>query len=228
MSARILLVEDDPDVTLVVGDLLSGHGYDVTSAANGLAGLRHTSAASFDLLILDVMVPGLNGFELCDAVRQQGFDGGVLMLTARAEVADRVHGLHRGADDYLVKPFDSDELLARVRALLRRVHKETLTPVMRFAFGDVEVDFATSEVTRGGAAVALTDKELQLLRYLINHRGQVLSRSQILRALWPQQPFITARTIDVHVTWLRQKLEPTAGSPRHILTVRGEGYRFER
>ncbi len=228
MSARILLVEDDPGVTMVVGDLLSGHGYDVTSVADGLAGLRHASAAPFDLLILDVMLPGLDGFALCDAVRQQGFDGGVLMLTARADITDRVRGLRRGADDYLGKPFDSDELLARVQALLRRVHKETLTPVTRFAFGDVAVDFSTSAVTRGGAAVALTEKELQLLRYLINHRGQVLSRSQILRALWPQQPFITARTIDVHVTWLRQKLEPTAGSPSHILTVRGEGYRFER
>jgi two-component system alkaline phosphatase synthesis response regulator PhoP len=227
MSARILLVEDDAGVAMVVEDLLVGRGYNVTRVADGLDGLRCASDTEFDLLILDVMLPGLDGHALCDSVRQRGFDGAILMLTARAQVRDRVQGLQGGADDYIVKPFDSDELLARVQALLRRVQKESLTPVTRFSFGCVSVNFATSQVTRNGTRAALTDKELQLLRYFINHRRQVLSRSQILKAVWPQQPFITARTVDVHVAWLRQKLEETPASPRHILTVRGEGYRFQ-
>jgi two-component system alkaline phosphatase synthesis response regulator PhoP len=192
-----------------------------------LDAVRQVSDRAFDLLILDVMLPGLDGYALCDRVRQSGFDGAILMLTARAQVRDRVQGLQGGADDYLVKPFDSDELLARVQALLRRVQKESLTPVTRFTFGNVAVNFATSIVTRSDARVALTDKELHLLRYFINHRGRVLSRSEILQAVWPHQPFITARTVDVHVAWLRQKLEETPAMPRHILTVRGEGYRFQ-
>jgi two-component system alkaline phosphatase synthesis response regulator PhoP len=227
MSARILLVEDDAGVAMVIEDLLVGRGYGVTRVADGLDGLRHAGDTEFDLLILDVMLPGLDGYALCDRVRQQGFDGAILMLTARAQIRDRVHGLQRGADDYVVKPFDSDELLARVQALLRRVQKETLTPVTRFSFGSVAVDVAAEVVTRSGARVPLTDKEFQLLRYFINHRGQVLSRNRILQAVWRQQPFITARTVDVHVAWLRQKLEDIPGAPRHILTVRGEGYRFQ-
>ena len=131
MNARILVVEDEPGVLLVVSDLLRSAGHIVEFARNGAAGLRRTSEATFDLLILDVMLPGMSGFELCHAVRQHGFDGAILMLTAKSQIPDRVKGLRTGADDYLVKPFDSDELLARVAALLRRVHREALTPVMR-------------------------------------------------------------------------------------------------
>jgi DNA-binding response OmpR family regulator len=228
VSARILLVEDDPGLAMVVADLMAGHGYSVTRAADGPTGLRHASEARFDLLILDVMLPGLDGYGLCEAVRSRGFDGAILMLTARAQVADRVQGLHEGADDYMAKPFDSDELLARVRALLRRVQKEALTPVTRFSFGDVDVDFSTKEVKRGGSRLSLTNKELELLRCFVNRRGQVLTRDQLLQAVWSEQPFITSRTVDVHVAWLRQKLERSPRTPQHILTVRGEGYRFER
>jgi DNA-binding response OmpR family regulator len=142
-------------------------------------------------------------------------------------VADRVRGLHIGADFYLTKPFDSTELLARIGALLRRVHKEQLTPVIRFRFGPVRVDFSRGEVYRNGKAISLAAKELQLLRYLIDHRGEVLSRERLLRVVWRLQPFITPRTVDTHIAWLRQKLEENPQSPRHILTARGEGYRFQ-
>ena len=228
MKARILLVEDEPGVVLIVSDLLRAEGYDVTGLADGSSALVLSGVETFDLLILDVMLPGLGGFELCHAVRERGFDGAVLMLTARGEVIDRVQGLRTGADDYLVKPFDPDELIARVGALLRRVHKEQLTPVTLYGFGDVRLDFAHGEFCKNHRPVSLAAKEVELLRHFVNHRGRVLSRESILRRVWPDQPFITPRTVDVHVAWLRQKLEDQPQNPCHILTVRGEGYRFEK
>ena len=226
MTTRILLVEDEPGVVLVVSDLLKSEGHSVETARDGQAGLRRVNDESFDLLILDVMLPGLGGFELCHAVREQGFDGAILMLTAKDQIRDRVHGLRIGADDYLVKPFDPDELVARVSALLRRVYKKNLTPVLRFAFGNATADFACNEFLKGKKNIGLAAKEIELLRFLINHRGHVLSREQILKQVWKEQPFITPRTVDVHIAWLRQKLEDDPQSPKHILTVRGEGYWF--
>jgi DNA-binding response OmpR family regulator len=170
----------------------------------------------------------MSGFEICHAARERGFDGAILMLTAKGQIPDRVQGLRTGADDYLVKPFDPDELLARVAALLRRVHKEQLTPVMRIEFGDVTADFAKMEFVKDGLPVSLAAKEAELLRFLVNHRGQVVSRVDILKQVWREQQFITERTVDVHIAWLRQKLEDLPQSPRHILTARGEGYRFSR
>ena len=225
-NSRILLVEDEPDIALVVADLLVAQGHTVETAGTGPEGVRMATDSRFDLLILDVMLPGMDGFAVCRAMREQGFDGGVLMLTARSQVADRVQGLQIGADDYLAKPFDPNELVARVTALLRRVGKEQLTPVLRFQFGGVSVDFSKPSVTRNGVAVSLAAKEMQLLRCLIDHRGQVLTREWLLGQVWSQQRFITPRTVDVHVAWLRQKLEEEAQTPKHILTVRGEGYRF--
>lgn len=228
MKPRILLVEDEPGVALIVSDLLESAGYAVETATDGDAGLRRASEERFDLLILDVMLPKKNGFEICHAVREHGFDGAILMLTARGQVRDRVDGLRTGADDYLVKPFDSDELLARVSALLRRVHKQMLTPVMRVEFGRITADFSIGEFSRDKSPLSLAAKEAELLRLLINHRGQILSREKILQHVWHEQPHITPRTVDVHIAWLRQKIEDTPESPRHILTVRGEGYRFEK
>lgn len=228
MSARILLVEDEPGVALVVGDLLRAEGHVVELAKDGTIGLRRATEESFDLLILDVMLPGPGGFDICHAARECGFDGAILMLTARGQVRDRVEGLRTGADDYLVKPFDPDELVARVTALLRRVHKEQLTPVMRVEFGDVTADFARHQFLKGKEPVSLAAKEAELLRFLINHRGRVVARESILKQVWREQPFITPRTVDVHIAWLRQKLETDPQSPEHILTVRGEGYRFVR
>lgn len=227
-SSRILMVEDEPGLQLIVSDLLEAEGYAVEVASDGRTGLRKATEERFDLLILDVMLPGMNGFEICHAMREQGFDGAILMLTARTQVDDRVQGLRIGADDYLSKPFDPKELLARVSALLRRVYKETLTPVMKFEFGAVTIDFVKNTVHKNGELVSLAAKEMQLLRYFVDHRGQVLSRERLLTHVWSQQPFITPRTVDVHVAWLRQKLEQDPQRPQHILTVRGEGYRFER
>ncbi len=226
MEPRILLVEDETAVVFIVSDLLESAGYIVESAGDGEHGLQMALDKPFDLLILDVGLPGRDGFEVCHAVRERGFDGAVLMLTARGEVPDRVQGLRGGADDYLVKPFDSDELLARVASLLRRVRKEQLTPVSQFEFGGVRVDFTRGELWKGKNPVELTAKELELLRYLVNRRGQTLTREDILHHVWREQAFVTPRTVDVHIAWLRQKLEDKPNTPQHILTVRGEGYRF--
>ena len=228
MSSRILLVEDEPGVVLVVADLLRAQGHLVETAGDGANGLRRATSAPFDLLILDVMLPGASGFEICHAAREHGFDGAILMLTARGQVADRVKGLHTGADDYLVKPFDPDELVARVRALLRRVHKEQLTPVMRIEFGNVTADFSSGEFYKNKKPLSLTAKEAELLRLLVNHRGQSLSREKILAQVWRESPHITPRTVDVHIAWLRQKIEDQPDAPKHITTVRGEGYRFDK
>jgi two-component system alkaline phosphatase synthesis response regulator PhoP len=225
-DSRILLVEDERGVAIVVSDLLRSQGYTVEVADNGQAGLQQATDGHFDLLILDVMLPGLSGFEICQSVRERGFDGAILMLTAKGEVRDRVEGLQEGADDYVVKPFAPAELVARTEALLRRVHKKGVTPVECFRFGNVIADFSNSEFHKNGQPVSLAGKEAELLRLLVNHRGQVLTRQSILDQVWKEQKFITARTVDVHIAWLRQKLEDNPQSPKFIYTVRGEGYSF--
>ncbi|MBI4878019.1 MAG: response regulator transcription factor [Acidobacteria bacterium] len=226
MSLRILLVEDEPGVVLTLSDLLSAEGYAVESALDGPTGLARAAGERFDLVILDVMLPGKSGLEVCRELRQQGKDVPVLMLTAKTRLGDRVTGLKLGADDYLTKPFEPPELLARIEALLRRVKQGSLAPILRYQFGDVEVDFERGEVFKSGAAVSLTGKELDLLRYLIQHRGRVVSREELLESVWDYNPGASSRTIDVHIAWLRQKLEQTPQDPKHIHTVRGVGYRF--
>jgi len=192
-------VVHEPGLVMTLTDLLRGEGYEVETAMDGVRGRQLATQGCFDLLILDVMLPEADGCDICHAAREHGFDAGLLMLTARACVQDRAKGPTTGADDYLAKPFDPEELLARVKALLRRVHKEELTPVMRFQFGNVLVDFAASQVLRAGKPVNLTAKELHLLRCLINHRGQELTRERILGQVWKEQRFITVRTVAVHV-----------------------------
>lgn len=226
MSARVLLVEDEPGLVMTVSDLLADEGYTVESASDGSTGLARAVNESYNLIILDVMLPGMSGLDVCRTLRQQGKDVAILMLTAKTQVVDRVVGLKLGADDYLNKPFDPAELVARVEALLRRVCKEKLTPVVSFRFSDVEVDFEKGEVAKGGEAVALAGKELQLLRYLVDHRGKVVPREELLENVWEYQSGVSSRTIDVHVAWLRQKLETYPQNPRYIQTVRGVGYRF--
>jgi len=226
MSSRILLVEDEPGLVITLSDLLSAEGYDVASAADGPTGLARALSEPFDLIVLDVMLPGKNGLEVCRELRQRGNDTAILMLTAKSQLTDRVVGLKLGADDYLTKPFEPPELLARIEALLRRIRKEGLTPVVHFTFGDVEVDFREGWVRKAGESISLAGKETELLRYLIDHRGNVVSRDELLEAVWAYQPGVSSRTIDVHVAWLRQKLEDNPGNPRHIHTVRGVGYRF--
>jgi two-component system alkaline phosphatase synthesis response regulator PhoP len=227
MSSRILLVEDEPGLVLTLTDLLTAEGYRVSSAPDGPKGLALAIAEPFDLVILDVMLPGKSGLDVCRELRQRGSDVAILMLTAKGQVIDRVVGLKLGADDYLAKPFDPSELLARIEALLRRVSKESRTRVLRFQFGNVQADFERAEVLKNGAAVPLAGREMQLLHYLIDHRGKVLSREELLQNVWEYQPDISTRTVDVHVAWLRQKLEDNPQYPKHIITIRGSGYRFE-
>ena len=226
MNSRILLVEDEHGVAVVVSDLLRAEGHAVEIADDGKVGLRRAVEGHFDLLILDVMLPELSGFEVCQTVRERGFDGAILMLTARGQVRDRVQGLREGADDYLVKPFAPAELVARTEALLRRVHKKGVTPVECYRFGSVIADFANLKFQKNGELVNLAAKEAELLRLLINQRGRVLTRQAILEQVWREQKFITARTVDVHIAWLRQKLEDNPQSPKFIVTLRGEGYSF--
>ena len=226
MSSRILLVEDEPGLVLTLTDLLVAEGYEVESASDGIKGLARATGESFDLIILDVMLPGKNGFDICRDIRQKGLEAAILMLTAKTQVVDRVVGLKLGADDYLAKPFEPAELLARIEALLRRVRKDNTLPMARFQFGDVHVDFEKAEVMKDNAVVSLAAKELHLLRHLIANRNKVISREELLKDVWEYQADISTRTVDVHIAWLRQKLEDNPQHPRFILTVRGLGYRF--
>jgi two-component system alkaline phosphatase synthesis response regulator PhoP len=226
MSSRILLIEDEPGLVITLSDLLHGEGYTVESAGDGAEGLARASSEKFDLIVLDVMLPGKNGLDVCRELRQNGKDLAILMLTAKTQLVDRVVGLKLGADDYVAKPFEPPELLARVEALLRRIKKERLTPVVQYEFGNVSVDFEKGDALKAGTPVNLASKELELLRYLIDHRGKVVPRDELLEAVWEYHPGVTSRTVDVHVAWLRQKLEDNPQNPRHIQTVRGVGYRF--
>ncbi len=226
MSSRILLIEDEPGLVLTVSDLLSTEGYEVESAADGETGLSKANNGKFDLVILDIMLPRKTGFDVCRELRQKGIDVAILMLTAKTQVVDRVVGLKLGADDYLTKPFDPAELLARVEALLRRVQKENRIPVQSFQFSDVEIDFERAVLMKAGQPVALASKEFQLLRYLVDNRGRVVPREELLQNVWEYSSDVSSRTIDVHVAWLRQKLEENPQNPKHIHTIRGKGYRF--
>jgi two-component system, OmpR family, alkaline phosphatase synthesis response regulator PhoP len=221
----ILLIEDEPGLVMTITDLLTADGHRVESVSDGDAGLARATQEKFALIILDVMLPKKTGFEVCRQLRQAGIDTAILMLTAKTQVVDRVVGLKLGADDYLTKPFDPAELLARVEALLRRVNKENRANVRSFRFGDVEIDFERAEVRKSGQPLALAAKELQLLRYLVNHRDRVIPREEILQEVWEYDSEVSSRTIDVHIAWLRQKLD-NPQNPKFIQTVRGKGYRF--
>jgi two-component system alkaline phosphatase synthesis response regulator PhoP len=221
----ILLIEDEPGLVMTITDLLTADGHRVESVSDGDAGLAKATREKFALIILDVMLPKKTGFDVCRQLRQAGIDTAILMLTAKTQVIDRVVGLKLGADDYLTKPFDPAELLARVEALLRRVNKEKRVNVRSFHFGDVEIDFERAEVRKAGVPLALAAKELQLLRYLVNHRDRVVPREEILQQVWEYDSEVSSRTIDVHVAWLRQKLD-NPQNPKFIQTVRGKGYRF--
>lgn len=229
MSERVLIVEDDAGLVMALTDLLRSEGYEVESATSGTGGFERASQSAFDLIILDVMLPGKSGFDVCRDLRQQGITTPILMLTARGQVIDKVLGLKLGADDYLTKPFEPLELLARLEALLRR--SQAAPPVSdkldeTFSFGPVIVDFRSTEVRREENLVELSAREFQLLRYFIEQRGATLSRQQLLREVWGYEAGVLTRTVDVHVGLLRHKLEPDAKNPRHFLTMRGHGYKF--
>ena len=225
-TARVLLVEDEPGLQLALTDRLASEGYRVEAAADGNTAVQRATGEPFDVIILDVMLPGRDGFDVARTVRQQGVQTPILMLTARTQVVDRVVGLKLGADDYLTKPFEMVELLARIEALLRRAPTTSGVSLERFQFGTVLVDARKAEVTKDGAPVDLSAKEFHLLRYFIEHRGATVSREELLTEVWGYHATPSTRTVDVHVAWLRQKLEPNPRVPQYILTVHGLGYKF--
>jgi two-component system alkaline phosphatase synthesis response regulator PhoP len=226
---RLLLVEDEPGLVMTLTDRLLAEGYDVESATTAPAGLAAGSSGAFDIILLDVMLPGGNGMDVCRELRQRGVQTPVLMLTARGQVVDRVVGLKLGADDYVVKPFEMAELLARIEAVLRR---STPPPVAHppgteaFRFGDIAIDFRKAEVTKGGTPLDLSALEFKLLRYFIEHKGAALTRDELLNEVWGYDAMPSTRTVDVHVAWLRQKLEDNPRHPQYVLTVHGLGYKF--
>ncbi len=236
MAETILVVEDEVSLQETLAYNLKRQGYEVETAGDGSAALEIARRLKPDLILLDVMLPGMDGFELCHILRQE-MNTPVLMLTARDEEIDRVVGLEVGADDYLTKPFSMRELMARVKAMLRRVRllrdefQTTPQPVPSaqsvLAFGNLELDLPRREVRLEGRPLPLKPKEFDLLLYLAQHPGQMLSREHILNRVWGWEYTGDSRTVDVHVRWLREKIEPDPAAPKRIVTVRGGGYRFE-
>ncbi len=222
--ATILIIDDEPEMVRGLSDNLRFEGYRTVAATNGDDGLRLALQEVPDLILLDVMMPRTSGWDVCRELRRRGVDVPVIMLTARGEEVDRVLGLELGADDYVTKPFSLRELLARVRAVLRRPGPRR--KFEEFAFGDVRIHLRGRQVFRAGREVRLTRKEFDLLRYLVEHRGEVLTRERLLDEVWGYERFPTTRTVDAHVLRLRQKLEPDPEHPAYILTVHGQGYKF--
>ena len=227
MSApRIFLVEDEPGLVLTLTDRLENEGYQVDHSGDGDDALERASRGGYDLILLDVMLPKRSGFDVCRKLREQGNNTPILMLTARSQVVDKVVGLQIGADDYITKPFEMMELLARVQALLRRAARPASKITDRYEFGTVTVDFRAAEVRRNGEPVALSAREFQLLKYLLEHKGETIPREELLSNVWGYDSSVTTRTVDVHMAWLRQKIEENPKYPRYLLTVRGLGYKF--
>ncbi len=222
--ARILVVEDEPDIALGLQLDLRDEGHQVDVAADGEQAILRAREQGWDLIVLDVMLPLKDGFEVCRDLRRAKIRTPVLMLTAKAQEAEKVMGLDMGADDYVTKPFSPRELRARVRALLRRAAPDD-EPLHRF--GDCEVDLARAELRRNGMRTDLTAIELKMLQLFLRSRGRVLSRAQVIDDVWGDDVFVTDRVVDTHVVKLRRKVEPDPAAPRHIVSVRGLGYRFE-
>ncbi|MCW5961442.1 MAG: response regulator transcription factor [Pyrinomonadaceae bacterium] len=223
---RILLIEDEEGLILTLTDRLRSEGFDVRSASDGAAGLEIALSESFDLIVLDVMLPKKNGFDVCRDLRKNAVETPILMLTAKGETFDKVLGLKLGADDYLTKPFEIAELLARVEALIRRTANTVQNLNGSFKFGNVAIDFRRAEVLRENKPVELSALEFKLLQYLIEHRGDVLKRDELLDEVWGYDAMPSTRTVDVHIAWLRQKLEDNPKFPKFIQTVHGLGYKF--
>ena len=223
---KILLVEDEEGLVITLSDRLQSEGFDVTVARDGVEGFDLAANHSFELIILDIMLPKKNGFDVCRDLRQKNIETPILMLTAKGETIDKVLGLKLGADDYLTKPFEIMELLARVEALLRRSPNTKQDHAESFRFGSVLVDFRRAEVEKENSPVELSALEFKLLQYLIEHRGEVLKRNDLLDEVWGYDAMPSTRTVDVHVAWLRQKLEDNPKHPQFIQTVHGLGYKF--
>jgi two-component system alkaline phosphatase synthesis response regulator PhoP len=227
MRGNILFVEDEEALRMTVGDRLRSEGYAVEYAADGDEGFEKATQLPFDLIILDVMLPKRNGFVVCRNIREAGLITPVLMLTARGQTSDKVNGLKIGADDYVTKPFNMRELMARIEALLRRAPSRPVVQTGIHEFGSIRVDLVGTEATRDAKVVNLSAREFQLLRYFIEHRNATLSRDELLKQVWGYSADMYTRTVDVHVAGLRQKLEEDPKQPRFILTVQGLGYKFK-
>lgn len=233
MSEKILIVEDEPALQETLSYNLNRQGYSIEAVGDGLTALDAARRIRPDLIVLDIMLPKLDGFEVCRIIRQE-MNVPILILTARDDEIDRVIGLEMGADDYLTKPFSMREFLARVKAQLRRVRlireeisSDFQTPKEILQFGNLTLDITRREVLLEGQPIGLKPKEFELLLFLARHRGQALSRELILKRVWGWEFSGGSRTVDVHIRWLREKIEPNAAKPTRIVTVRGAGYRFE-
>jgi DNA-binding response OmpR family regulator len=223
---RILVVEDEPGIALGLEDDLTLEGYAVEVLHDGLAASKRARETPFDLIVLDVMLPGKDGFEVCRELRRHGIQTPILMLTARAQESEKVVGFEVGADDYVVKPFGPRELRARIAALLRRSRGAAAPATTRI--GDAEVDFDRAQIRRGDAVMPLTPLEFRLLRVLIRARGRILTREQLIAEAWGTNTFVIDRVVDNHIGSLRRKIEPDASEPRYLRNVRGIGYCLER
>lgn len=222
---RMLIVEDDPAMSVALRDGFEYEGYAVTVAKDGAAGLSLASDKALDIVILDVMLPKMSGLDVCKQLRNEGHDIPIILLTARGQEIDKVLGLKLGADDYVTKPFSFMELAARVEAVLRRATRR-VEKVEVYEIGDLTLDFKKCEATKGVHQLDLSPREFKLMKYFIEHRGEVVTRDQLLDAVWGYDSFPLTRTVDTHIAKLRQKIEDDAGNPRYILTVHRAGYKF--
>jgi DNA-binding response OmpR family regulator len=228
MGKKILIIDDEPMIVESVNYNLKQEGYETLAAKDGEAGLELALAEEPDLILLDLMLPGLNGMEVCRQIRKTS-EVPIIMLTAKEDEIDRILGLELGADDYVVKPFSMRELLARVKTVLKRFSAGAKTvEASNVTSGDLAIDLLGHEVTVKGRNVDLSSKEFDLLRILANHPGQVLSREQLLNLVWGNDFYGDSRTVDVHIRWLREKIEEDPGDPKYILTIRGVGYKFKK
>jgi two-component system alkaline phosphatase synthesis response regulator PhoP len=226
VGSRVLVVEDEPGLRLTLTDRLTSEGYLVETAADGEVGLDRAATGVFDVIVLDVMLPRVSGFDVCRELRQRQVATPILMLTARGQVVDKVVGLKLGADDYLTKPFEAIELVARLEALMRRRSPAARGAAGTYRFGDITVDLRRMEVIRAGQPLDVSALEFKLLRYFIEHRGATLTRDTLLADVWGYDEMPLTRTVDVHIAGLRQKIEPNPKSPAYIVTIHGLGYKF--
>lgn len=222
---KVLIVEDDQAMAVALRDGFTYEGYAVQVARDGSAGLRLASERGLDLVILDVMLPRMSGLDVCKRLRSDGNSTPIIMLTARGQEIDKVLGLKTGADDYVTKPFSFLELMARVEAVLRRASRAP-EQIENMKFGNVEVNFKNFEATKDGRALELSPREFKMLKYFVEHRGEVVTRDHLLDAVWGYDGLPLTRTVDMHIAKLRQKIEDTPGDPRHIITVHRVGYKF--
>ena len=223
---KILIIEDEESILMALEDDLRIEGYQVSSAKDGLKGFTLAKEQGYDLIILDIMLPEMNGFDVCKQLRQTGITTPILILTAKSQEVDKVLGLELGADDYVTKPFSPRELLARVNALFRRV-KQTQQGIDLYHFGDVDVDFKKYEAEKGGLPIYLTVLEFAMLHFLIRNKDQVVSRDSILDKVWGDSVYVYPRTVDTHIVHLRKKIEDDPENPKYIIGVRGIGYKFK-